>query len=183
MLRSVTYKASFVWAGVKNSSLTSQPPRVTPPFCPTRSRMVWEFLDLKILFGEPHSPCPDGIITSILPGGGGRHLLFAFLLTRLPPAFSRISQTTSGCVGHTGSQACRVPRVFGAENQGPVGQAFQSCVPGPLPPVDLSVPWPLSQDASLSIYTHRRTGAHGHKHRCLCPGTPGEPTSWGARGA
>lgn len=55
--------------------------------------------------------------------------MFAFSLPRPPPAFSRISKTTSGCVGHTGSQACRVPRVFGAENQGLFGHAFQSCVP------------------------------------------------------
>lgn len=134
----------------KNSSLASQPPQVTPPSCPTRSRMVWEFLDLRILFGEPHSPYPDSIITSSLPSGGGRHLLFAFSLTRLPPAFSKISKTTSGCVGHTVSQACRVPRVFGAENQGPVGHAFQSCVPDPTLPVDISVPFSLPSDTSPS---------------------------------
>lgn len=32
--------------------------------------MVWEFLDLRILFGEPHSSCPD-IITSSQPGREG----------------------------------------------------------------------------------------------------------------
>lgn len=80
----MAYKAIFVRARENNSFLASQPPQGTPPSCPTRSRMVWEFLDLRILFGEPHSPYPDSIITSSLPSGGGRNLLFAFSCTRPP---------------------------------------------------------------------------------------------------
>ena len=40
----------------KNNSLTSQMSQGSLPACPPRSRMVWEFPDLRILFGEPHSP-------------------------------------------------------------------------------------------------------------------------------
>lgn len=40
----------------KNSSLTSQMSQGSLPACPPRSRMVWEFPDLRILFGEPRSP-------------------------------------------------------------------------------------------------------------------------------
>lgn len=57
--------------------------------------MVWEFLHLRIVFVEP---CLDRIIIPSLPGGGGRHLRFAFSLTGPTPTFSKISKTTSRCV-------------------------------------------------------------------------------------
>lgn len=100
------------------------------PLAPTQSGMVWEFLDLTILLREPHSPCPDIIISS-LPSGGGRSLLFAF--THPPtPAQSRISKTISGCgsfyfLSQWGAGASPV---LEAKNQDPFSQAFH-CVPVP----------------------------------------------------
>lgn len=83
-LRGVTSKAGSVWAEEKTAP--SLPSRPSHPACPARSRMVWEFPDLRILFGEPHRACPDGIITSSLPSGGGKHLLFAFSLIQPTPS-------------------------------------------------------------------------------------------------
>ena len=55
LLCGATYKAGSVWARKKQLPRFLAVPRHPHP-CPPRSRMVWEFPDLRFLFGKPHSP-------------------------------------------------------------------------------------------------------------------------------
>lgn len=90
-------------------------------------------------------------------------MLFAFLLTLHPQPLQQDFQNCLQTCGHIGS------RVFGGWEPLSHGRGLQPCVPGPPPSVDSARPFSLSQDTSPSTYTHGRTQAHGHKHRCPVP--------------
>lgn len=141
-LGGVTYKAGSVWAWKKQ--LPHFPAASRHLACPLGSEWSGSFLPSESCLG-PHSPCPDCIITSSLPGGRGRKTLaLCFLTHPPPPAFVGGFPKPPPDVWAT-----LVPKPAGSpESLGAESHVLQPCVPGPPPSLDTAGPFSLPQSTS-----------------------------------